>query len=109
MHSRHSPLQVLEIASIERAAACQLRRRREDLQLSQRQLARMLGSYGIPSSRSLINKYELGPGNGGSKMSLTAARAFGIILFGRETGLLDSLDSEEFGPPEQIVNHDVAG
>lgn len=112
MPSRHSPLQDLEIASIEQAAAAQLRQRREDLKLSQRQLARMLDTFDIPSSRSLINKYELGPGKGGSKMSLMAARAFGLILYGSESGLLDSLDSGDSGsntPAEPFVNPDMSG
>ena len=109
MQSSHSPLQDLDIPMLELAASYHLRSRREELKMSQRELARQLAAYDIPSSRSLINKYEIGPGKGGSKMTLAAARAFGIILFGRETGLLDSLDSVEFDAPEQIVNPDVAG
>lgn len=109
MPDQRSPLHELPIPTIERAVAHHLRSRREKLKISQRQLAKSLATFGIPSSRSLINKYEQGPGNGGSKLSLTATRALGLILYGEETGLLDSLDSVVCDAPEQIVNPDVAG
>lgn len=107
MSDQRSPLHELPIPTIERAVAHHLRSRRQKLKISQRQLAKSLATFGIPSSRSLINKYEQGPGNGGSKLSLTATRALGLILYGEETGLLDSVESEEFGPIKQFINPDV--
>lgn len=95
MHARSSPLSERPISQLESLIAASLRERREQLGLSQRDLAHALAEFNIPASRSIINKYERGPGTKGSKISFVAGRALGIILFQSETGLIDSVDIED--------------
>lgn len=95
MQQRSGPLAELPIGQLESRMAASLRDRREKLGMSQRDLATALARFDVPASRSIINKYELGPGKQGSRISFDAGRALGIILFENETGLLDSINANQ--------------
>lgn len=91
MEGKSQALGRLSIEEIEQLVADQIRRRRVALQMSQEQLARELETYGIKVTRSVIHKYEQGPGPTGAGLSMKISRALGLILFQSETGLLESI------------------
>lgn len=102
MSERESLLSDLPVQEIENRIAGLLRQRREELGLSQRDLAATLAEFNVPASRSLVNKYELGPRNAGSKLSFIAARALGLVLLNDESGLLKTLDSRLRTDPDSV-------
>ncbi|MEQ8391286.1 MAG: hypothetical protein RIB30_09870 [Thalassospira sp.] len=104
MQKRSGPLAELPIGLLESLMAASLRDRREKLGMSQRDLASALARFDVPASRSIINKYEMGPGKEGSRISFAAGRALGIILFQDETGLLDSIDANQGDSVESNEN-----
>ncbi|RCK43228.1 helix-turn-helix transcriptional regulator [Thalassospira profundimaris] len=99
MQTRQRALRGLSITRIEQLVADQIRRRRIALEMSQEQLARALDPFGIRITRSVIHKYEQGPGKTGAGLSMTMSRALGLVLFQSETGLLDSLQAT----PEESI------
>ncbi|RCK37243.1 helix-turn-helix transcriptional regulator [Thalassospira xiamenensis] len=108
MTGKVQTLRQLSITGIEQLVADQIRRRRVALEMSQEQLAQALEPYGIKVTRSVVQKYEQGPGTTGAGLSMMISRALGLILYQSETGLLeslaippaDSVDSEESTGPE---------